>query len=201
MVARPGGEVHTLWADGAGNMITRRSFDGGQTWSAGVRVNDVPGTTGGVSSLAMSSKGSLFAAWLDIRNSGPNTLVFDIFTARSNDGGSTWSRAVQINDDQSLRLHDQPSLAVDGNDVVHAAWVDYRTGNYNIFYSNSKDGRHWSANERVTDAETNPATVPKGVRLGDYLGLAADRLGNAFAAWTDGRNGHTDIYFARRAAN
>ena len=28
--------------------------------------------------------------------------------------------------------------------------------------------------------------------------IAVDAKGNAYAVWSDGRNGHTDIYFARR---
>ncbi len=196
LVARPGGEVHALWIDlFSGNIFADRSFDGGLTWGKDVRVNDVPGSAAfGFPSVTMSSKGALFVAWVDGRNGNR-----DIFASRSDDGGSTWSAAVRVNDDRSTNDQDQVSLAMDGNDVVHAAWVDFRTGNYNIFSSSSKDGKRWSANERVTDAESVPANLAPNI-LGDYIGLAADRSGNVFAAWTDGRNGNADIYFALKPA-
>ncbi len=103
---------------------------------------------------------------------------------------------MRVNDDTSGREQWQPALAVDGRDKVHLAWLDNRTGNWNVFYATSKDGVHWSSNLKVTDAET-PSTF---TRPGDFLGLAVDTGGNVSVAWTDGRNGNLDIYFARMAA-
>ncbi|MEX0880086.1 MAG: hypothetical protein WD451_10195, partial [Thermoanaerobaculia bacterium] len=104
---------------------------------------------------------------------------------------------VQVNDtdtgDQWMAV-----LAVDANDVLHAAWFDERTGNINLYYANSTDGgRTWSRNLRVTDQET-----PAGAHsLGEYLALAADRNGAAHLVWTDGRDGGSAIYFARTAGS
>ncbi len=195
LLARPGGEVHAFWIDfSTGNIMSDRSTDFGQTWGRDIRVNDVPGAARDWPWVIMNSKGTIVTAWPDGRNGDT-----DIYASRSNDGGATWSTAVRVNDDASGRDQTQVALAVDGTDVIHAAWADFRTGNYNIFYSNSKDGRRWSANERVTDTETIAANLPRGV-LGDYIALRADSLGNVYASWTDGRNGDADIYFAKRAA-
>lgn len=136
--------------------------------------------------------GRLFVGYLE--RDGPNQALFPVAFSRSLDGGLTWSSPVKVNDDTSGRDQWMPALGVDGSDNLHLAWMDNRTGNYNVFYSTSKDGRRWSKNLKVTDAET-PGTM---VRPGDYMGLTVDSLGTVFLAWTDGRSGNYDIYFARK---
>lgn len=202
VAARPDGHVAVLWQDAlVGNILADASSDRGQGWHADVRVNDVPGSALGSSAnfpecclptLAANSKGNLFAVWPDHR-----TGDLDIMASRSDDGGTTWSRNIRVNDDPGTRWQSNPAVAVDGKDQVHLTWVDNRTGNYNVFYSTSGDGRRWSKNERVTDAET-PNAFRKGLR--DYMGLIADSVGNVFSVWVDGRNGNLDIFFARRTA-
>lgn len=193
------GTVSVVWWDSrSGNIMIDTSPDGGRHWSADRRVNAVNGSArwdpktrwrNSLPSVVVNGTGSLFVAWPD-RGNGD----LDIVVARSDDGGLTWSTPVRINDDDH---QDQwmVALAVDGNQVFHAAWMDNRTGNLNVYYSNSTDGgRNWSSNQRVTTEET-PSTF---ARPGDYLGLAADRYGSVYVAWTDGRNGDLDIYFARK---
>lgn len=199
LVARPNGEVYTAWWDQfAGNVLVDRSFDFGATWHDDVRVNPVRGTAladptnffkSPLPSLAVTSKGALFVAWAQ----GPGRDL-DVFVARSHDRGATWSLPVRVNDDASGREQWQPNLAVGPDDAVHLAWMDNRTDNYNVFYASSKDGRRWSSDLRVTDAETSSGFD----RPGDYLSLVVDSRGTAYAAWTDGRAGDLDIFFARR---
>jgi hypothetical protein len=87
-------------------------------------------------------------------------------------------------------------LAVDANDMLHAAWFDSRTGNINLYYAFSTDGgTTWSPNLQITTAET-PSNE---FSIGEYIGLAADRNGAAHLVWTDGRDGGSAIYFAHTA--
>ena len=70
-----------------------RSTDGGQTWSAPVRVNDDP--TGNrafqwFGSMSVSPGGRIDASWNDTRGSADST-VSALYYAFSNDGGVTWS--------------------------------------------------------------------------------------------------------------
>jgi hypothetical protein len=197
---RPNGTVYVAWWDvAAGNIMVDVSRDRGATWGADVRVNAVPGSAWwddvnaywrlSLPSAATNGSGSLFVAWPD-RGNGD----LDIVVARSDDGGATWSTPMRVNDDTSGRDQWMVALAVDGRDVLHAAWVDNRTGNLNVFYANSTDGGEtWSSNVRVTTQETPNTTV----RPGDYLGLAADDDGTVYVVWTDGRGEDLDIYFAR----
>ncbi len=199
IATRPNGTVYVAWLDWlAGNILFARSWDRGVTWGAPVQVNPVAGTTAfdeahvwwfSLPSIVADAQGRISVAWPDW-----GTGNLDVLVARSEDNGTSWSFPVRINDDTSGREQRMVSLAVDPDDRLHAAWYDNRTGSLNVFYSNSTDGgKTWSANARVTTAET-PARFE---RPGDYLGLAADRNGEAHIVWTDGRGGDLDIYFAK----
>src|SRR3989442_12099143 len=89
-----------------------------------------------------------------------------------------------------------PDLAIDSAGTVHAAWLDDRSGNHNIFYSNSTNGgQTWSTNLRVTDEETSSSLV----RPGDYFAIEAGPENQAYVVWTDGRTSDGsdyEIYFA-----
>ncbi|MEX1246693.1 MAG: sialidase family protein [Thermoanaerobaculia bacterium] len=208
IASRPNGTAHIVWWQAVsasrpgGNIMVSTTTDRGLTWGAPVRVNPVRDSAVYFSEPnpkrlpypwpATNSGGTLFVAWGDKAKG-----EYNIDVARSDDGGATWSAPVQVNDtdtgDQWMAV-----LAVDANDVLHAAWFDERTGNINLYYANSTDGgRTWSRNLRVTDQET-----PAGAHsLGEYLGLAADRNGAAHLVWTDGRDGGSAIYFARTAGS
>jgi hypothetical protein len=200
VATHPNGTAYIVWWAPAGDIMVTATEDRGETWRAPVRVNPSRGSAefyGGVHPNripypwpATNSAGSLFVAWAD-KGKGE----YNIVVARSDDGGTTWSGPVQVNDvdpgDQWMAV-----LAVDANDMLHAAWFDARTGNINLYYANSRDGgRTWSPNLRITTAET-PSTA---LSLGEYVGLAADRDGAAYMVWTDGRDGGSAIYFARTA--
>jgi Neuraminidase (sialidase) len=204
VATRPNGTAHIVWWAPAsaccpgGNIMVSTSTDRGAIWGAPVRVNSVRNSAVYEGFIfpnripypwpATNSGGSLFVAWADKEKGEYNIVV-----ARSDDGGSTWSTPVQVNDtdtgDQWMAI-----LGVDANDILHAAWFDSRTGNINLYYAFSTDGgTTWSPNVRITTAET-PSDA---FSLGEYIGLAADRNGAAHLVWTDGRDGGSAIYFAR----
>lgn len=198
LAAWPNGTVVVAWWEfGSGDILAATSSDRGGTWTDPVRVNPNPGSAVGMPgspwafplpSVATDALGRLFLAWSE--GEGED---LDVLVARSEDRGLHWSAPVRVNDDGSTREQRMASLAVGGRGVLHAAWLDNRSGELHIFYSNSTDGgRSWSPNVRVTTEGTPSAYV----RPGDYLGLAADRNGSAYVAWTDGRGEDLDIYFA-----
>ena len=198
IATRPNGTVYVAWWDWAGgNILFSRSWDRGTTWGSAVRVNPTAGTAPFIEahpwwialpSILADSQGRIHVAWPD---QGLGDL--DVVIARSEDDGATWSVPVRINEDRS-REQRMVTLALGIDDILHAAWYDNRTGNLNVFYSNSSDGGgSWSGNARVTTVETSS----RFVRPGDYLGLAVDGNGTAYVVWTDGRGEDLDIYFAR----
>jgi hypothetical protein len=71
-----------------------RSTDGGQTWSAAVRINDdVPGTNAWqwFGTLSVAPNGRIDVVWNDTRNSGGDVRFSQLFYSCSADGGLTWS--------------------------------------------------------------------------------------------------------------
>lgn len=192
-----GAVLLTWWSYFTDDIWFDRSFDGGGTWGADVRVNDVPGSAGWTGSgwilplpaMAVAPNGTVYVVWPDFRDGN-----HDIRFARSVDGGATWSASVRVNDDATTAEQWMPDLALDPFGGVHVAWMDDRDGAHNVYYANSTDGgATWGPNVRVTDAPT-PLLY---TRPGDYLAIESDRLGNVYVAWTDGRWVDLDIYFAR----
>ena len=69
-----------------------RSTDGGQTWSAPVRVNDDPGTAAWqwFGTMSVAPNGRIDVIWNDTRND-PGGFVSELFYSSSEDGGLNWS--------------------------------------------------------------------------------------------------------------
>jgi len=74
-----------------------RSTDGGQTWSAPVRVNDDPPGPSyqWFGSLAVAPDGRLDAIWNDTRSSASGT-VSELYYAYSTDAGTSWSAGLPV---------------------------------------------------------------------------------------------------------
>jgi hypothetical protein len=142
------GVAHFLWidnVDGLSTVYVARSDDNGQTLTEGVPVSR------GVDKafnpiLAVDSSGNLYAVWRTRHH-----IDIDIFFARSDDGGQTWSNVVRINDD--IRQAFNPSLAVDTQGRVYVAWQNHPgTVATDIFLSQSSDGgRTWSKERRMAN--------------------------------------------------
>ncbi|TLZ74022.1 MAG: exo-alpha-sialidase [Methanobacteriota archaeon] len=186
----------TWWNFGSSNILFESSSDRGKTWSPIVHVNHRDGSASGgfpqypLPAMNVDPKsGAIYVSWADSRNGNP-----DIYFANSTDGGKTWGTNHRINDNTDNSQQYMVDLAVDRAGTVHAAWEDRRTGNWNIFYSNSTDGgRTWSKNVRVTSAET-PGSYD---RPGDYFAIEAGPNNYIYVVWTDGRGDDFDIYYAR----
>ena len=85
-----GTHAHGLPSDG--DLFAWRSTDGGTSWSAAVRINDVlAAPREGLHTLAADGKGRLFAAWLDLRNEGTR-----LYGAWSDDSGTSWSTNTKL---------------------------------------------------------------------------------------------------------
>jgi BNR repeat-like domain len=103
-----------------GDLWLWRSEDGGKSWSAGSKLNDVEGAAReGLHAMA-GSGGKVYAAWLDLRSKGTK-----IVGTMSQDGGKTWSanRVIYTSPSGSVCECCHPSLAVNAKGE---AWVMFR---------------------------------------------------------------------------
>jgi len=81
-------------------------------------------------------------------------------------------------------------VAAGGTGDVRVAWMDNRTGAYNVWYRSSSDGgRTWSAEIKVSAFRPGYAYVTRqgfAFPYGDYITLALDPTGNVQIAWGEG---------------
>ena len=145
----------TTGADGPddANIFLIRSVDGGATWQPRVRVNDDYTTTNDqiLPWIDVKPDGTIDVAWYDRRNdTAPlpgGDAYWDIYLARSTDGGQSFLPNVQINDTSFLTPSGQAwmgeylGLAVD-NDHAYVAWTSSATdGNGDVYFDKAANAR------------------------------------------------------------
>lgn len=100
-VAPPGTDSALLLGDR--DIFTRRSTDGGRTWSEPKLLNDDPfdpkdgGHTQNNPSVGIAPNGRVDAVWWDFRND-QGQFQNDVYYSYSEDNGATWSKNIRAND-------------------------------------------------------------------------------------------------------
>jgi len=164
-----------------------RSTDGGRTFEPGVVVaRDVCPCCR--TSLAVAPDGAVLVAWRRVFDGD----VRDIVVARSTDGGRSFTPPARVHDDGWVIPgcpHAGPSLALDGEGRVHAAWY---TG------SPERQGVH------VAVSDDGGATFgqPRPLLTGGWVPVSLVRLaslpdGAILAAWDDRRDDQRRFAIAR----
>lgn len=196
----PAGTLFVAWEDGRNGEVYNRdiyfssSTDGGTSWSSDIRVNQDPaGPSVNQRAPAIAYDavhGALYIAWQDNRNGD-----YDIWFARSTDGGATWTEPASnpVNDDGAGADQSQPSLVVDEAGTAYLVWQDRRHGNDDIYFAASSDaGETWTRNILVTD---HPASTAQEQRSPAITVVG----GRIYIAWEDARSigagDSGDIYF------
>lgn len=132
------GAVYVAWvgtpdADGRADVYLARSDDGGATYAAPVRVNDIPGDAAphaqAPAQVAVGPDGTVYVVWQNnTKIEGRRFPASDLRLARSRDGGRSFEPAVYVNDDAggppaSHTFHD---IAVLPDGTVLVSWIDGR---------------------------------------------------------------------------
>lgn len=130
------------------DVMFARSEDGGQTWSAPVRVNDDPAGTNAwqwFGTMSVAPNGRIDAIWNDTRDSGLGN-VSRLYYSSSIDGGRTWSPNAPLSDSFNSHLG-WPNQSKLGDyydmesDLVGAdlAWAATFNGEQDVFYTRIGD--------------------------------------------------------------
>ncbi|MCZ7612571.1 MAG: glycoside hydrolase [Ignavibacteriaceae bacterium] len=124
------------------DVILNRSTDGGQTWSAGIRVNQDPINNGKIQyfpAIHVDKTGGLNIIFYDDRNTTPDST--GVFLARSEDGGNTW-KEFEISDKNFKPIpigglgqgYQGDNISItSANNKLWPFWMDNRTGVYQIW--------------------------------------------------------------------
>lgn len=148
--------------------------------------------------------GRLHVVWMDY-----GTGDADVLAIHSDDGGATWSEPVRVNDDPTKNGKDQlfPAAAVAPDGTLHVVFYDRRDDPENrllhVYHAASSDGgASFERNLRLTDRPTDAAKSfhQDGTNfIGDYIGVTAAIDDEAWAVWTDTREGRADAFVAKVA--
>src|SRR2546428_12863762 len=187
--------IYIAWTDarsGNNDVYFAKSVNGGQTFSANLRVNDITTNSQSEPDLAVDPLNAklVHVVWTDTRSPilGP-----DIFYANSTNGGLSFNPSVRLNHDVTSTEQGQPAIAVAPNRDVDIVWRGPRRAaqRAGIYFSKSSDPRAtWSPNIYVNSDVGNTAQQDPTI--------AVDLAGTIYVAWADGRNANTapDIYEA-----
>ena len=174
------GNVHAVWYDRrleSGNLFSDFRTAGGG-WGTDTPVNDIWGSLNApgshVPSITADDAGNVYVAWTDGRN-GPQAPYF----AYRNQGGA-WSANEQVKGPSG----GEPDIAVDAAGNVYVLW----TASENIAFNYRPAGGGFTLEtvEQLND-DTNLA-------LQGAATIGVDSGGNAYAVWSDRRNGFSDIF-------
>ena len=198
------GNIYFSWAGytqngqakGPVNLFVSESRDGGQTWNlTPMKVSGAPSPCsncgfaflGAQATMTVGSDDTVYVLWnstIDQTDYAPER----IFLKKSTNHGASYS----VQQDVSLAAqgieHAFPAITIgSGSGDVRIAWMDMRTGQWNLFYrASSDDGSTWSGETKVSGYVSGYAYLtPTGFGLpyGDYFQMSVDDRGSTQIAW------------------
>ena len=198
------GNIYFSWAGytqngqakGPVNLFVSESRDGGQTWPLtpiGISGAPYPCSNCGFAFLgaqATMTVGSddtvyvLYNSTVDQTDFAPER----IFYAKSTDHGTSYSARQDVSLAAQGVEHAFPAITTGARSGdVRIAWMDMRTGQWNLFYRASSDGGStWSGETTVSSYVPGYSyLIPTGFGLpyGDYFDMSVDDRGGTQIAW------------------
>ncbi len=178
------------------NLYMSESRDGGQSWTLtliGVSGAPFPCSNCGFAflgaqlTMAIGSDDTVYLLWnstVDQTNYAPERIFF----AKSSDHGASYSARQDVSlADQGVE-HSFPAITTGSSaGDVRIAWMDTRTGSWNLFYrSSSNGGSSWSGETQVSAFVAGYSYITSsgfGLPYGDYFSMSVDDSGSTQIAW------------------
>ena len=122
----------------------------------------------------------------------------DLFFVRSADGGKTWTKPVQVNEESKQAPEALHWMAVAPSGEAHVAWLDMRSRNkpgQDIYYAT------------LTNGDVEKGDVGKNVKVAGTVceccapGMAVDAAGHPFLAFREGGDKPSREIFARHSSD
>jgi predicted lipoprotein with Yx(FWY)xxD motif len=161
-------------------------------WSTYPAFNNVISTTTGHQfspTLVSDGLGGAIITWYDNRNSA--TTGYDIYAQRINASGAVQWSADGVPISSAALDQINPTIISDGSGGAIITWMDYRSGNYDIYARkiNSSGVVQWTTNGVAISTAINDQNTPT---------IVSDGSGGAIITWVDYHGGvYSDIYAQR----
>ena len=183
-------------AKGPVNVFMTESRDGGHTWNLtpmGVSGAPYPCSNcgfaflGAQATMTVGSDDTVYVQWnstIDQTDYAPERIYF----AKSTNHGASYSSRQDVSLAAQGIEHAFPAITTgSGSGDVRIAWMDMRTGQWNLFYRTSSDGGStWSGETQVSGYVPGYAyltTTGFGLPYGDYFEMSVDDRGSTQIAW------------------
>lgn len=190
------GTAYAVWIDwrNGGQDVYFASNTPDGSWLQNVKINDNL-TWAHNPAIGADAAGNIHAIWQSYGG------LYNVLYAYRPSGGN-WGIKVKVNDDSGTPYKQRPKISVDEMGNAYAIWQDYRndpegscgsTCNSDVYFSYKDKVGNWQANLKIND--------DGGITGQSAPSIALDGTRNAYAVWSDPRNGSSpNIYFSYRAA-
>ena len=190
MVTDAAGNIYIVWhdnrdGDNAWDIYFAKSTDGGDTFSTNVIVSaHTVDITQYEPSIAVDLSGTnVYVSWTRCVYLGNDKYDYDIYFAKSNNGGADFNTPVQVDDGTDWQYKSDIAVGASGN--IYVVWTDRRNaGISDVYFTKSIDeGATFSVNTRVNTCQ---------YRSQGYPAIILDDSENIFVAWNDSRRYYSD---------
>jgi len=150
--------IYVVWEDDRNNekqIFFSKSKNSGKSFQKDITISKLKDfTSSRVPDISVDENNNLFIVWLEDFNS-----LYNVYFTRSMDAGSHFSTPLRVNDLlDKCQADAHPVVQADYKGNIYVAWADYRDFNH-IYISYSTDnGKSFSSNERIDDADDTSAT-------------------------------------------
>lgn len=180
-ISTDGSDVYLIWEDnskGGYEILLDKSADSGVSFGKPVNISNNTGSSGAPQLYVQQNK--IYVVWMD-----DSEGVYDIFFTKSDDGGITFGKPVNLS--HTKQDSGYPQFAISGNDV-YVVWTETVSGeNYDILFAKSTDdGKSFGTPINLSN-NSGGSGWPQII----------SSSGNIYVSWVDDTAGDYDIMITK----